>query len=84
MLEMCMALLRAFCEGREDDAVDIIFTINFEYEMLWNIIDSKSQEILSKNQEILSVIDLCCAEITRLERENKRLRKELERYKNEF
>ena len=72
-----MELLRAFYEGREDDAVDIIFTINFEYEMLWNIIDSKSQEILSKNQEILSVIDLCCAEITRLDRENKRLKKQI-------
>ena len=72
MLEMCMALLRAFYEGREDDAVDIIFKINFEYETLWDIIDSK-------NEVCVSIIGKCCEEITRLERENKKLKSELER-----
>ena len=72
MLEMCMALLRAFYEGREDDAVDIIFTINFEYETLCDIIETKKQETLS-------AVELCCSEITRLERENKKLKSELER-----
>lgn len=72
MLEMCMALLRAFYEGREDDAIDIIFKINFEYEMLLNIIDFRKEECVS-------VVEKCCEEITRLEHKNKELKSEFER-----
>ena len=66
--------LQAVYDGDEELVYFIAEKINFEYETLCNIIDSK-------NEACVSIIGKCCEEITRLERENKKLKSELERIK---
>jgi hypothetical protein len=64
--------LQAVYDGDEELVYFIAEKIDFEYETLCDIIETKKQETLS-------AVELCCSEITRLERENKKLKSELER-----
>ena len=72
MFKMLEWFLQAVYDGDEELVYFIAEKIIFEYETLCDIIDSKTEACVS-------IIEKCCEEITRLERENKKLKSELER-----
>ena len=77
MSELLRELFVAVVSENDERAKEIMETIDFEYETLWNIIDSKISIIRQNESSMLSLVKVFSNEITRLEKENKELKKEL-------
>ena len=70
MRELILELLRVYSSGNDSEALHLIEKIVLEYDILNNIIDKNTTNFFK-------VIELCCAEILRLENENKKLKEQI-------
>ena len=77
MSELLRELFVAVVSENDERAKEIMETIDFEYETLWNIIDSKISIIRQNESSMLSLVKVFSNEITRLEKENKELKRTL-------
>ena len=77
MDEILLELFVAIVQEDDVEAKRIMNMILYEYKTLVWLCELKDKRLLEN-------IDLCCKEITRLERENKLLKNELECIKNEI
>ena len=70
MRELILELLSVYSSGNDSEALHLLEKIVLEYDILNNIIDKNTTNFFK-------VIELCCAEISRLENENKKLKEQL-------